>query len=200
MFEGRRGTATIAIAAAVIWFISTMANLSNSWDPLNFSIRVVAGFVAVVAGARWVTLRGSHDDQNAKNGASQVTAVGRSAGSRTMLDNVRSVFGHRHTPAQDLATVSGGGAVLVVAYVMEEKVRRVSLRVGLDEVSVEALAVVLGPAPHQVFGVQVPTRGLFEKSLFTQINGASASGEWSIAVPTADLETVRYVLQRARKS
>jgi hypothetical protein len=107
------------------------------------------------------------------------------------------VFGRRRSPAQDLAVVAAGGAVLVVAYLMERKVRRVVVRVGLDAASVASLESVLGAAPHRVFGTQAPSRGMFERSAFTQLEGASRSGAWSIAVPTVDVELLRYVLARA---
>jgi hypothetical protein len=128
---------------------------------------------------------------------SRAAAVRRSAGSGTVVDKVMSVFGRRHVPAQDLALVAGGGAVLVVAYLMERKVRRVVVRVGLDAASVASLEAALGAAPHRVFGTQQPARGRFDRSAYTQLEGASRSGAWSIAVPTADLDLLRYVLARA---
>jgi hypothetical protein len=114
-----------------------------------------------------------------------------------VVENLLSVFGRRRTAAQDLDLVMGGGAVLVAAYLMERKVRRVWLRVGLDPTSVESLELVLGAAPHRVFGTQTPTRGLFDRSAYTQIEGASQSGAWSIAVPTTDVDVIRYALTQA---
>jgi hypothetical protein len=130
---------------------------------------------------------------------SPTAAVRRSAGSGTVGDKLLSVFGHRRSPDQDLAVVAAGGAVLVVAYLMERKVRRVVVRVGLDAASVASLESVLGGAPHRVFGTQPPARGMFDRSAYTQLEGASRSGAWSIAVPTVDVELLRYVLARAEE-
>jgi len=58
---------------------------------------------------------------------------------------------------------------------------------------------VLGAAPHRVFGTQRPSRGVCERSAYTQLEGASRSGAWSIAVPTADVDLLRYVLARAEE-
>jgi hypothetical protein len=123
--------------------------------------------------------------------------VRRSAGSGTVVDKLLSVFGHRRSADQDLALVASGGSVLVAAYLMERKVRRVLVPVGLDPESVASLEAVLGAAPHRVFGNRPPTRGLFVRSAFTQVDGASGSGAWSISVPTVDVELLRYVLARA---
>jgi len=73
------------------------------------------------------------------------------------------------------------------------------VRVGLDAASVASLESVLGAAPHRVFGTQQPSRGLFARSSYTQLEGASRSGAWSIAVPTADVDLLRYVLARAEE-
>lgn len=123
----------------------------------------------------------------------------RSAGSRTVRDKLLRMFGRRRTPAQDLVVVANGGTVVVVAYLMERKVRRVTLRLGLDQASVDSLESELGAAPHRVFSTQAPTRGLFVRSAYTQIEGASSSGAWSIAVPTHDVQTFNYVLARAQE-
>lgn len=243
----------IALVAAIIWVVSTYANASNSWDPLNFVLRIAAGAVTIAAAAEWLVLSvresrrerfrdgrttGIHaggSRRKARRGAqaatgpepvvpgpeavphpepvlsvpepvvprpepvvpSRTAAVRRSAGSGTVADKLLSVFGRRRSPAQDLAAVAAGGAVLVVAYLMERKVRRVVVRVGLDAASVESVESVLGAAPHRVFGTQQPTRGLFARSAFTQVDGASGAGAWSIAVPTADVDLLRYVLARA---
>lgn len=243
----------IALVAAIIWVVSTYANASNSWDPLNFVLRIAAGAVTIAAAAEWLVLSvresrrerfrdgrttGVHaggSRRKARRGAqaatgpepvvpgpeavphpepvlsvpepvvprpepvvpSRTAAVRRSAGSGTVADKLLSVFGRRRSPAQDLAVVAAGGAVLVVAYLMERKVRRVVVRVGLDAASVESVESVLGAAPHRVFGTQQPTRGLFARSAFTQVDGASGAGAWSIAVPTADVDLLRYVLARA---
>ena len=192
----------IALVAAIIWVVSTYANASNSWDPLNFVLRIAAGVVTIAAAAEWLVLsiRESRRESLRNGRTAGVHAGGRrSAGSRTVLDSLRSVFGHRRTPAQDLAVVAGGGSVLVVAYLMERKVRRVVVRVGLDAASVASLESVLGAAPHRVFGTQPPTRGLFQRSAYTQLDGASGAGDWSIAVPTADVDLLRYVLARAEE-
>lgn len=198
VLKTRRQSAMVAVGAAIIWTISTMSNMSNAWDLMNFSIRRVSGLVAVIAGARWITLTGEKRGQGVTRGRRQVKGVARSAGSRTMLDNLRQVFGRRRTAEQDRATVLAGGAVLVVAYLMERKVRRVALQVGLDEPSIDSMVSVLGSAPYRVFGTEKPTRGTFEKSVFMQINGSSASGDWSISVPTVDVGVVRHVLQQVR--
>lgn len=243
----------IALVAAIIWVVSTYANASNSWDPLNFVLRIAAGAVTIAAAAEWLVLSvresrrerfrdgrttGIHaggSRRKARRGAqaatgpepvvpgseavphpepvlsvpepvvprpepvvpSRTAAVRRSAGSGTVADKLLSVFGRHRSPAQDLAVVAAGGAVLVVAYLMERKVRRVVVRVGLDAASVESVESVLGAAPHRVFGTQQPTRGLFARSAFTQVDGASGAGAWSIAVPTADVDLLRYVLARA---
>lgn len=243
----------IALVAAIIWVVSTYANASNSWDPLNFVLRIAAGAVTIAAAAEWLVLSvresrrerfrdgrttGIHaggSRRKARRGAqaatgpepvvpgpeavphpepvlsvpepvvprpepvvpSRTAAVRRSAGSATVADKLLSVFGRRRSPAQDLAVVAAGGAVLVVAYLMERKVRRVVVRLGLDAASVASLETVLGAAPHRVFGTQQPTRGLFARSAFTQVDGASGAGAWSIAVPTADVDLLRYVLARA---
>lgn len=243
----------IALVAAIIWVVSTYANASNSWDPLNFVLRIAAGAVTIAAAAEWLVLsvresrrerfrdgrttgihaggsrRKARRDAQAATGPepvvpgpeavphpepvlsvpepvvprpepvvpSRTAAVRRSAGSGTVADKLLSVFGRRRSPAQDLAVVAAGGAVLVVAYLMERKVRRVVVRVGLDAASVESVESVLGAAPHRVFGTQQPTRGLFARSAFTQVDGASGAGAWSIAVPTADVDLLRYVLARA---
>jgi hypothetical protein len=258
----------IALVAAIIWVVSTYANASNSWDPLNFVLRIAAGAVTIAAAAEWLVLSvresrrerfrdgrttGVHaggSRKRARRGAlgapgpepeiqdpepappgpelvalssepvrpgpelvaqspeparpgpepvvpSPAAAVRRSAGSGTVADRLLSLFGRRRSPAQDLAAVAAGGAVLVVAYLMERKVRRVVVRVGLDAASVASLESVLGGAPHRVFGTQKPSRGLFERSAYTQLEGASRSGAWSIAVPTADVDLLRYVLARA---
>jgi hypothetical protein len=191
----------IAVLAAIIWVLSTYANASNSWNPANFVVRIVAGAVTVAAAAEWLVLsyrESRHSGVNTDVAPGQ-PPVTRSAGSRTVVDKLLSVFGPRRTPAQDLAVVTGGGAVLVVAYLMERKVRRVTLRVGLDEISVRSLESALGAAPHRVFGTQPPTRGLFDRSAYTQIEGASRSGAWSIAVPTDDVDMIRYALARAEE-
>ncbi|MFD6139365.1 hypothetical protein [Promicromonospora sp. NPDC060271] len=248
----------IALVAAIIWVVSTYANASNSWDPLNFVLRIAAGAVTIAAAAEWLVLSvresrrerlrdgrttGVHaggSRRRARRGvrpvpgpepaqapavpspepapprpepvvprpeqvapspepvvSSPTAAVRRSAGSGTVADKLLSVLGRRRSPAQDLAVVAAGGAVLVVAYLMERKVRRVVVRVGLDAASVASLESVLGAAPHRVFGTQQPSRGLFERSAYTQVEGASRSGAWSIAVPTADVDLLRYVLARA---
>ncbi|MGI5189594.1 hypothetical protein ACQEVI_15760 [Promicromonospora sp. CA-289599] len=239
----------IALVAAIIWVVSTYANASNAWDPLNFALRIAAGAVTVAAAAEWLVLSvresrrerfrdgrttGAHAGgprRKARRGApadpgpepvvqspepalpgqepvvpspepvvpSATAAVRRSAGSATVADKLLSVFGRRRSPAQDLAAVAAGGAVLVVAYLMERKVRRVVVRVGLDAASVASLESMLGAAPHRVFGTQPPSRGLFERSAYTQLEGASRSGAWSIAVPTADVGLLRYVLARAEE-
>lgn len=230
----------IALIAAIIWMVSTYANASNSWDPLNFVLRIAAGAVTIAAAAEWLVLsvresrkesfrlgrttdvRAGGSRRKARRGEqaapghepaelgpepvvpspepvvpSPTAVVQRSAGSGTVADKLLSVFGRRRSPAQDLAAVAAGGAVLVVAYLMERKVRRVVVRVGLDAASVASLESVLGAAPHRVFGTQRPTRGLFERSAFTQVDGASGAGAWSIAVPTVDVDLLRYVLARA---
>ena len=251
----------IALVAAIIWVVSTYANASNSWDPLNFVLRIAAGAVTIAAAAEWLVLsvresrrerfrdgrttgvhaggsrRRARRDAQAASGPqpeaqgpeparpgpepvvagpeparpgpepvlprpepavpSPTAAVQRSAGSGTVADKLLSVFGRRRSPAQDLAVVAAGGAVLVVAYLMERKVRRVVVRVGLDAASVASLESALGAAPHRVFGTQAPSRGMFERSAYTQLEGASRSGAWSIAVPTVDVELLRYVLARA---
>jgi hypothetical protein len=244
----------IALVAAIIWVVSTYANASNAWDPLNFALRIAAGAVTIAAAAEWLVLSiresrrerfrdgrttGAHaggSRKRARRGAqaapgpepvvqsaeparpvpepevqgpeplvprpvpvvpSATAAVRRSAGSGTVADKLLSAFGRRRSPAQDLAAVAAGGAVLVVAHLMERKVRRVVVRVGLDAASVASLESVLGAAPHRVFGTQRPARGLFERSAYTQLEGASRSGAWSIAVPTADVDLLRYVLARA---
>lgn len=244
----------IALVAAIIWVVSTYANASNSWDPLNFVLRIAAGAVTIAATVEWLVLsiresrrerlrdgrttgihaggrrgRPRRDAQAAPDPEpavpsaepamrvaepaapdpelampspapvvqSPTAAVQRSAGSGTVADKLLSVFGRRRSPAQDLAVVAAGGTVLVVAYLMERKVRRVVVRVGLDAASVASLESVLGAAPHRVFGTQVPSRGMFERSAYTQLEGASRSGAWSIAVPTVDVELLRYVLARA---
>lgn len=191
----------IAVVAAIIWMVSTYANASNSWDPVNFVLRIAAGALTIAAAAEWLVLsvRESRGTGARARGSHVATAVRRSAGSRTALDDLFLAAGRRPTPAQDLATVTGGSAVVVVAYLMERKVRRVSLRVGLDDASVESLESVLGAAPHRLFGTQPPTRGAFERSAYTQLEGASRSGAWSIAVPTADVDLLRYVLARAEE-
>jgi hypothetical protein len=189
----------IAVVAAIIWVLSTFANMSNAWDPLNFVLRAAAGAVAIAAGVEWLVLsiRESRQTDVPPIGSTHEPAVPRSAGSRTLAENLLSVFGRRRTPAQDLVLVMGGGAVLVVAYLMERKVRRVVLRVGLDPMSVESLESALGGAPHRVFGTHMPTRGLFDRSAYTQLEGASGSGAWSVAVPTEDIDVLRYVLTQA---
>lgn len=189
----------IAVVAAIIWVLSTFANVSNDWDPLNFVLRIAAGAVTVAAGAEWLVLsvRESRLAGAPRIGSAGEPDVPRSAGSSTVLENLLSVFGRRRTPAQDLDLVMDGGAVLVAGYLMERRVRRVWLRVGLDRASVESMESVLGAAPHRVFGTQTPTRGLFDRSSYTQIEGASRSGAWSIAVPTADVDVIRYALARA---
>lgn len=251
----------IALVAAIIWVVSTYANASNSWDPLNFVLRIAAGAVTIAAAAEWLVLSvresrrerfrdgrttGVHAGgprRKTRRGAqaapgpepvvpspepalpapelvvpspepalpgpepvvprpepvvpSPTAAVRRSAGSGTVADKLLSVFGRRRSPDQDLAAVAAGGAVLVVAYLMERKVRRVVVRVGLDAASVASLESVLGAAPHRVFGTQRPSRGVFERSAYTQLEGASRSGAWSIAVPAADVDLLRYVLARA---
>jgi hypothetical protein len=255
----------LAFVAGIIWVLSTLANISNTWDPLNFVLRVAAGVVTVAAAAEWLVLTvrdrrrpealrddpwpaerpaapeadregpageaWAADARPAGEGAGRDgsalpevsadrdayvvpdapedrepdvpvgrvvrgPAVPRSAGS-TVLRGVLARFGRRRAPGDDLAVVVGGGAVRVVAYLMERKVRRVTLRVGLDPESLADLAAVLGDAPHRVFGTQAPERGLFDRSAHTQIEGASGSGAWSIAVRSEDVELVRYVLARA---
>ncbi|MDR7382474.1 hypothetical protein [Promicromonospora iranensis] len=225
----------IALIAAIIWMVSTYANASNSWDPLNFVLRIAAGAVTIAATAEWLVLSvresrregihsgGPRRKRAARRRAPAVPgtalevahpepvvsspepavpdepAVRRSAGSGTVADKVVSVFGRRRSPAQDLAVVAGGGAVLVVAYLMERKVRRVVVRVGLDAASAASLESALGAAPHRVFGAKPPTRGVFDRSAYTQLEGASGSGAWSIAVPTVDVDLLRYVLARAEE-
>lgn len=246
----------IALVAAIIWVVSTYANASNSWDPLNFVLRIAAGAVTIAAAAEWLVLSvresrrerlrdgratGVHAGGSRRKAQrraqaapgpepvvpspepvlpgpepampgpepvvpspepvapSPAAAVRRSAGSGTVADKLLSVFGRRRSPAQDLAVVAAGGAVLVVAYLMERKVRRVVVRVGLDAASVASLESALGAAPHRVFGTQPPARGMFERSAYTQLEGASRSGAWSIAVPTADVDLLRYVLARAEE-
>ncbi|MFI6424057.1 hypothetical protein [Promicromonospora sp. NPDC050880] len=293
----------LAFVAGIIWVLSTLANISNTWDPLNFVLRVAAGVVTVAAAAEWLVLtvraarrpeglrddeelpldgppivedrpgsdafsgldpyRDSLADEGLRTGPARAPhadprsdqhvgpepspahdaepypgsltdaepvppvhpeplpvfrpdagadreptgagsagrvrrgpAVPRSAGS-AVLGGVLARFGLQRTPDQDLAVVVGGGAVRVGAYLMERKVRRVTLRVGLDPESLDALAEVLGDAPHRVFGTQAPTRGLFARAAYTQIEGASGSGAWSIAVRSQDVEVIRYVLARA---
>lgn len=193
----------IALVAAIIWVVSTYANASNSWDPLNFVLRIAAGAVTIAAAAEWLVLsvRESRRERFRDGRTTGVHAGDpagrRSAGSGTVADRLLSVFGRRRSPDQDLASVAAGGSVLVVAYLMERKVRRVVVRVGLDAASVASLESVLGAAPHRVFGTQQPTRGRFARSSYTQLEGASRSGAWSIAVPTADVDLLRYVLARA---
>lgn len=190
----------IAVIAAVIWLLSTFANASNAWNPANFVLRIAAGTVTVAAGIEWLVLSIRESRQGGvRADIPGLPPVVRSAGSRTLLDKVLSVFGRGGTADQDLALVTGGGAVLVVGYLMERKVRRVTLRVGLDELSVRSLEAALGAAPHRVFGTQAPTRGMFDKSAYTQIEGASQSGAWSIAVPTDDVDLLRYALVRAEE-
>jgi hypothetical protein len=254
----------IALVAAIIWVVSTYANASNSWDPLNFVLRIAAGAVTIAATVEWLVLSvresrrerfrdgrtaGVHTDRSPRGKArrdeqaapgpepvdpsaepavpdpepvapspeppvpapelvmprpepvvpSPTAAVRRSAGSGTVADKLLSAFGRRRSPDQDLAAVAAGGAVLVVAYLMERKVRRVVVRVGLDAASVSSLESVLGAAPHRVFGTQRPSRGVFDRSAYTQLEGASRSGAWSIAVPTADVDLLRYVLARAEE-
>ena len=191
----------IALVAAIIWVVSTYANASNSWDPVNFLLRIAAGALTVAAVIEWLVLsiRESRQDSARTSGAHREAAATRSVGSRTVFDHLLAVFGRRPTPAQDLAHVAGGGTVLVAAYLMEHKIRRVWLRVGLDEASVESLESVLGAAPHRLFGTQPPTRGMFDRSAYTQLEGASRSGAWSIAVPTVDVDVLRYVLVRAEE-
>jgi hypothetical protein len=192
----------IAVIAAIIWVLSTYANASNTWDPANFLLRIVAGALTVAAAVEWLVLsiRESRQQNGVRTEADpDLPPVVRSAGSRTVVDNLLSVFGRRSTADQDLALVTGGGAVLVVGYLMERKIRRVTLRVGLDELSVQSLEAALGAAPHRVFGTQAPTRGMFDRSAYTQIEGASRSGAWSIAVPTDDVDLVRYALVRAEE-
>lgn len=197
----------IALVAAIIWVVSTYANESNSWDALNFVLRIAAGAVTIAAAAEWLVLSVRESRwERLRDGRtpepvapSPTAAVQRSAGSGTAADKLLSVFGRRRSPAQDLAVVASGGAVLVVAYLMERKVRRVVVRVGLDAASVASLESALGAAPHRVFGTQPPSRGVFERSAYTQLEGASRSGAWSIAVPTADVDLLRYVLARAEE-
>lgn len=239
----------IALVAAIIWVVSTYANASNSWDPLNFVLRIAAGAVTIAAAVEWLVLSvresrrerfrdgrtaGVHTDRSRRKARrdeqaapdpepvvpsaepavpdpepvvpspepvvpSPTAAARRSAGSGTLADRLLSAFGRRRSPDQDLAAVAAGGAVLVVAYLMERKVRRVVVRVGLDAASVASLESVLGAAPHRVFGTQRPSRGVFERSAYTQLEGASGSGAWSIAVPTADVDLLRYVLARAEE-
>lgn len=105
--------------------------------------------------------------------------------------------GRRRSSEEALAAVVAGGSVRVVAYLMERKIRRVTLRVGLDPASLDGLAEVLGAAPHRVFSTHAPTRGRFRRSAHTQVEGASGSGAWSIAVPTEHVQLLRYVLARA---
>lgn len=190
----------IAVVAAIIWVLSTFANLSNAWDPLNFVLRVAAGAVTIAAGVEWLVLsiRESRLADVPRVGPDE-PVVPRSAGSSTVFENLLSVLGRRRTAAQDLDLVMSGGAVLVAGYLMERKIRRVWLRVGTDPASVESLESVLGGAPHRVFGTQAPTRGLFDRSAYTQVEGASRSGAWSIAVPTLDVDVVRYALTRAEE-
>ncbi|GAB2504974.1 hypothetical protein GCM10027063_50290 [Promicromonospora xylanilytica] len=201
MRSSRLVSLMIAVVAAIIWVVSTYANPSNSWDPVNFVLRIAAGALTVAAAAEWLVLsiRESRGAKVRARGSHLAAAVRRSAGSRTLLDNLLRASDGRPTPAQDLAVVEGGGAVLVVAYLMERKVRRVSLRVGLDQASAESLEAVLGAAPHRLFGTQPPTRGAFDRSSYTQLEGASRSGAWSVAVPTADVDLLRYVLVRAEE-
>lgn len=189
----------IALVAALVWMVATYANASNSWDPVNFALRIAAGTVTVAATAEWLVLSIREHRVASARGVHLEPAVMHSAGSRTWADDLRAMFGRTRTPADDLAAVAGGGAVLVVAYLMERKVRRVWLRVGLDETSVQALESVLGAAPHRVFGMRPPTRGMFQRKAYTQIEGASASGAWIICVPTPDVEVLRYVLARAEE-
>jgi hypothetical protein len=183
------------VVAAVVWVVSTLANMSNAWDPANFVVRVAAGVVAIAAGAEWLVLI----SRETGSGSAGEPVLPRSAGSGTVFENLLPPFGRRRTSAHDLAVVMDGGAVLVGAYLMERRIRRVWLRVGLDQESAESLESALGAAPHRVFGTQAPTRGLFDRSAYTQIEGASQSGAWSIAVPTADLDVVRYALIRAEE-
>jgi hypothetical protein len=191
----------IALVAAIIWMASTYANPSNSWDPVNFVLRIAAGALTIAAVAEWLVLsvRESRWARARTRGSHVASGVRRSAGSRRVLDTLLQGSGRGTTPDQDLAIVTGGGAVLVVAYLMERKVCRVSLRVGLDATSVQSLESVLGAAPHRLFGTQPPTRGMFDRSAYTQLEGASRSGAWSIAVPTADVDLLRYVLARAEE-
>lgn len=191
----------IAVVAAIVWALSTLANVSNAWDPVNFVVRVAAGAVTIAAGIEWLVLsiRETRQAGLPRVGSAGEPAVPRSAGSSTAVENLLSMFGRRRTAAQDLDLVMGGGAVLVAAYLMERKIRRVWLRVGLDPTSVESLELVLGGAPHRVFGTQIPTRGLFDRSAYTQVEGASRSGAWSIAVPTQDVDVLRYALTRAEE-
>ncbi|MCP2264868.1 hypothetical protein ACFQHV_10300 [Promicromonospora thailandica] len=284
----------VALVAGIIWVLSTLANFSNTWNPLNFVLRVAAGVVTVAAAAEWLVLtvrdlRGrdaTHDEAVATSAEApadpqpersepaawreQVPPPGQvpprergtppdpqprpgpasrppdpspvpglpapglppsamppsamppeppsEAGPRTApprrprrrsdprpprrprtsgrpgLSRLRRTHG---APGENLSVVVNGGTLDVVAYLMERKVRRVTLRVGLDSESLEGLAEVLGAAPHRVFSTQEPTRGLFDRSAYTQVEGASGSGAWSVAVRTEHVEALRYVLLRA---
>lgn len=188
----------IAVLAAIIWVLGTSANPENSWDPVNLVVRVAAGTVTIAAAAEWLVLSLRENRRTGDRVADPVHVLPatRSAGSRTVCATVLAPRDRRRTAAQDLATVADGGAVLVVAYLMERKVRRVVLRVGLDQGSAQSLASALGSGPHRVFGTQPPTRGLFDRSAYTQVEGASQAGAWSVSVPTPDVDVLRYVLAR----
>lgn len=291
----------VALVAAIVWVLGTLANPANAWDPLNFVLRVVAGVVTVAAVAEWVVLtvravrrdaevRGPGGAGGPADAAAPVVALGtvpvvprepvappepvppradaaqdaagrrdaaealtagprdtvepragaepraaaapadadegtaateprptraarrtqrarreprrRAAQPREPRRTSRPVpgpagRGRRRSAEAALAAVVAGGSVKVVAYLMERKIRRVTLRVGLDTESLDGLAEVLGAAPHRVFSTHAPTRGLFRRSAHTQVEGASGSGAWSIAVPTEHVQLLRYVLARA---
>lgn len=64
MRGSRRTNGIVAVVAVIISVAATLSNVSNVWDPLNFMLRIVAGTVAVVAGARWLTLNGVREARN----------------------------------------------------------------------------------------------------------------------------------------
>jgi hypothetical protein len=89
----------IAVLAAIIWVLSTYANASNSWDPANLVVRIVAGAVTVAAAAEWLVLsyrESRHSGVNTDVAPGQPPVM-RSAASRNVVDRVLSVFGPRRT-------------------------------------------------------------------------------------------------------
>ncbi|WP_125777059.1 hypothetical protein [Antribacter gilvus] len=121
----------------------------------------------------------------------------RSAGTRTFLDNLRILLGRRRTAGQDLESVLSGGAVEVITYRMTDpKPTAVGLRVGLDTASRLEIRGLIGPPPYVLGQASPPERGGFKHALFRQVDGTSASGSWTLAVPTVDLPLVTLVLER----